>query len=321
MRTVSCLLLVAGFAVAQERVIRTFGDSLDSFAANFDRDAVRRDSVKSVAESYAKYLVDQNGSMMFLIGLMRAEHIKQLRTYWHPDLVKKQQDAYKLLRSVKVRCRVVSVKGAVATLERAWRDENGDKFKQTQQLHCIKRGKEWWIERILQQDKDSRFVDRGLGVPGKPAPRRVPRPKPPDQTSPGATVRSFRDGMLRVSGLFRRGADRLSFIYAELLGELMGRDVVAREQAKSVEQQDKFQPRYEIRKTTDVAKSHVRVLVVASEEVVVEPGQRSDIGTAAFDLTQATTTREWYIVGELARPEPKKPPVLKEHGFGLFFFG
>lgn len=321
MRTLTCLLLVAGFAAARDRVIRTFGSNLDSFAANFDRDAVRRDSVKAVAQSYADYLVDQNGSTMFLIGLMRAEHIRQLRAYCHPDLVKSQEAAYKLLRPVRVKCTLVSVEGAVATLQREWSDENGRKFQQKQQLHCVKRARQWWIERILQEDKDSRFVDRGLGVPAAPSPRRVARPGSPDQTTPGATVRSFRDGMLRVSGLFRRGADRLAFIYAELLGELMGRDVVAREQAKIVEQRGRFQPRFEIRRTTDVAKSHVRVLVVVSEDVAVEPGRRSDIGTAAFDLTQATNTKEWYIVGELARPDPKKPPVLKGHGFGLFFFG
>ena len=85
MRLVFFLLVIAGLGSAQDKprltMVRVFGDSLDSFAANFDRDLIVRDSPKSLAESYCKYVVDQNDSTLYLNKLLRTEHVKIMRLY------------------------------------------------------------------------------------------------------------------------------------------------------------------------------------------------------------------------------------------------
>lgn len=319
MRIVSCLVLLAGLGAAQDkarlRMVRVFGESLDAFAANFDRDLVVRDSPKSLAESYCRFVVDQNDSTLFLNKLLREEHLKIMRLYWATKVVEQQEKAYAESRPVTVQCKVVKVDGAEVTLLREWNDEKG---KQTVKLVCEKVGPAWRIKTILQQNKEGKMVDRGLGVPDPVrATARVPRPKAPKRTSPEAAVKSFRDAIMRMAALGKRGGDRLTYIYTQLLGELCDPEAVAAEQREKEKEKVKILPRYEIRDTTKATGTIVRVLVVASEQVPVEPDKRSDVGTAAFDCT--LHQGEWYLFAELARPDPEKPPVVVKKGFGLFF--
>ncbi|MHC4958349.1 MAG: hypothetical protein ACYTGN_08220 [Planctomycetota bacterium] len=319
MKPALILLALAGAAAAEGSMVRTFGKSLDAFAANLDSTQIRLESPKAVAETYARFVLARNDSALTVVGLVRQAHMKVLDRYFHPDLVAAQKRHYRTMGAPTLECKVLSVDGATAVVQRLWTDSSGVNGQQKQKLTMKQVGRDWRIVKIVVEDKDGKYVDRGLGVPIPPVRKvSVPRPQTPGRMEPRTTVRSMMNEMVRISALNRRCVNRLLHLHTLIASDLMGAAEVKAEQAEL--DREKPAPEFELSGKEAEVEGVIRVFVVATEAVPGEE-ERSAIGTRGFALTRATNTGEWWIVGELSRPSPDKPPVLIKEGFGMFFLG
>jgi hypothetical protein len=314
------LLALAGTAAAEGSMVRTFGNSLDAFAANLDSTQIRLESPKATAETYARFVLARNDSALKVVGLVREAHMKVMERYFHPDLVAAQKRHYRRMGAPTLVCKVLSVDGATAMVQREWTDREGVSGSQKQKLTMQQVGRDWRVVKIVVEDKDGKFVDRGLGVPIPPVRKvDVPRPQTPSRSEPRATVRSMMNEMVRISALNRRCVNRLLHLHTLVAQDLMGAEAVKAEQAEL--DKKKPAPVFELSGKEAEVEGVIRVFIVATEAVPGEDGERSAIGTRGFALTRATNTGEWWIVGELSRPNPDKPPILIKEGFGMFFLG
>ena len=312
MRTAACALILACVAHADEPFLTTVGTSLEAVSVRADTASLRTDSVRAVAESYARYTVEQRAAYVRFGALFRKAHVNILRRYYAAALVQKQADAYAKGKVPAMRCRVVSVTGNEAVLLREWPGA-----KRRMRLVLAEQDGQWRVATVLHE-QGTELVDAGLGVPPRPQKIDVPRPPRMRRNSPKATIQSLRDDMLRLRFLQQRGEQRLKQAIVKVLVRFLGADVVAREQQRVAKKSGRLPRTFHVSDPSPAVDGVVRMGVVATEPVPGVKAQRTAVGHAGFDLVK-TPEGSWRITAELTRAQPKGPLQKLDGYFGLFF--
>ncbi len=311
MRIVLATLVLACAGRAGDPLVTPVGTSLEAVSVHVDLSGVRTDSAKAVAESYARYIVEQRAAVLRFGALFREAHVAVLRRYYAEAVVEKQRKVYAARKAPAMSCRIVSVKGGEAVLLREWAGQ-----KRRVKLTLEEKDGRWRVKKILHFQGD-RYFDGGLGVP--PAKKKIDVPKPAlmRRNSPEATIRSLRDDMLRLRALQQRGDQRLNAAFEKLLREFLGADVVEGEQ-RWLNKTEPLPHTFHVSLPSPPVEGVVRMGVVATEPVPGVKGQRTAIGHAGFDLKR-TDAGSWRITAELTRKKPDEPLKALESFFGLFF--
>ena len=312
MRIVLAILVLACAGRAGDSLVTPVGTSLEAVSVYVDLSGVRTDSAKAVAESYARYIVEQRAAVLRFGALFREAHVAVLRRYYAEAVVEKQRRAYAASKAPAMSCRIVSLKGGEAVLLREWAGQ-----KRRVKLTLEDRDGRWRVKKILHFLGD-RYFDGGLGVP--PARKKIEVPKPAlmRRNSPEATIRSLRDDMQRLRALRQRSEQRLNAAFLKLLNEFLGAEVVLSERKRMVGKKAPLPHTFHVSLPSPPVDGVVRMGVIATEPVPGVKGQRTAIGHAGFDLKR-NDAGSWRITAELTRRKPDEPLKALESFFGLFF--
>ena len=314
MKFIFPLLLLAGVVSAGETLFTTVGDSLEAIVVRADPASLKAGTPEELAASYARYIVGQREAIETFGRLFRKAHMGILEHYYAPDVVEKQRAEY-AKKPKPVTCAVERVKKAEGK-SWAWVLRKFEGKGLRMKLAMEQRNGRWWITRISHQQKNNKYIDAGLGVPPKNRVVHVPKPGAIKRTSPEATMQSLRTAMLRLRSLKQRGDNRLAHASVQVLTVLLGKESVAREQAR--ERKDPLPKKFTVSLPSDPIDGVVRMGVVATEPVPGVKGQTTAIGHAGFDLKK-DDAGDWRVTGELTRDEPDAPLQPLTSYFGLFF--
>lgn len=318
------VLLLAGQVRAQEpsSLLRAEGTTLESFSVRYDSGSLKRSTPAELADSYARYVTQQQAASRMFGTLFRNAHVDLLKRYLAPPLVQRQEAAYATgPQAPAMKCSVAKAEDAGALLRRSWTDpRTGKAASRMVRLDMEKRQGVWWVKTILVEVETGKFVDRGLGIPPPEPPADVPAKVRPNLVTAHGLVSTLRDDMLRLRALGVRGRNavyRSSFL---ILGDFFGRDrveAVRRRQPKPPAAGPAH--RFDVVPPRDPDAGLVRIEVVVKEEIPGAEGKWSAIGQSVFDVRRIEG--RWRVTGEWNRPDPKQPLVALNRGFALFFLG
>jgi len=320
------LLLSAAAAFGEDpgAILEARGATLEAFDVVAHLDRVDRSSAETLARSFARLTVEERRVNLTFGDLFRSEHLQILRRYYAPDLVRGQTEDYRgLPLPGDTRCRYLGLKPvgddhAVASLRRSW-TEDAKRLERVVRLELVRRGDEWWVERIRDAQGDGTFRERDLGVPSALPATELPAAPARDLSSPKAAVESLKADIERLGAMRARASIALYRHYFAILETFYGEPTARAARARQTKAKPDIPHTFKINPHELEAGDSVRVAVLAVEEVPDTEGQHSVIGQVSFDLRRDGPG--WRIFAEWARPDPTKAPVPQTTAFALFFLG
>ena len=326
-RTLSCFVLLVAAARAQDDrpIILAGGSGLEDFRVSADPARVGHSSPRALAESFARYYLDQiEVARRFEIAFSEA-HLAILGRYLDGRLVDKQRSVYDggAKRPPVARFEGGKIEGqgadrALASLTRGWLDrKSGERIERGTRLRLVKRSELWWIESVDEQEPEGGYRPRPIDLsPAHTAPA-VPAAREPDRSSVDACVSSLKDEIRRLALLTRRARREMSRSQPRLLSAFYGEQAVKDALARLEPRPPRDEVLYRVETPSEVAKGVYAVAVTALEEVKDDPGATSPVGQVLYKLRKADDG--WRIVAEAIRPAIDQPHVPNKRNFGLFF--